>query len=213
MHRVVPIYLAINTSPSMARRLVEVEQMLVALTDELLSSPVLGDQVRIGVVSFADTADLVLPLTDLTRLGRMPRIPSGRETRFGPLFELLAKVVGRDLTVHRAMDAEVMRPMVFLLCDGLPTDNGWERSFAKFYGVAHAGVILATIGLDEKETQWLGSALRATAAFSWADERTYSLAARVEEVLLDHASILVTSRVISTPRGSSSGSPSPEQDA
>jgi len=197
MHRVVPIYLAINSSPSMSSRLAEVEQMLVAFTEELRSSPILGDQVRVGVVSFADTAELVLPLTDLTALRRMPRIPSGHETRFAPLFNLLGKVIDRDLAVQRAMDTEVVRPLVFLVCDGLPADTSWERSFARFYSVAHSSIVLATIGLDEEMTRSLQRALRAGSAYSWADERTYSLAARIVDVLLEHTSTLVTSKIIS----------------
>jgi uncharacterized protein YegL len=206
MHRVVPIYLAINSSPSMSSRLAEVEQMLVAFTEELRSSPILGDQVRVGVVSFADTAELVLPLTDLTALRRMPRIPSGRETRFAPLFDLLGKVIDRDLAVQRAMDTEVVRPLVFLVCDGLPADTSWERSFARFYSVAHASIVLATIGLNGEMTGSLQRALQAGSAYSWADERTYSLAARIVDVLLEHTSTLVTSKIISR------GQQSPERD-
>jgi uncharacterized protein YegL len=131
MQTVIPVYIAIDSSYSMQLHLDDVENAIARLREELLLNPVLGDRVRIAIVAFSDRAELVLPLTDLTLSPRIPGLRARGSTRWGPLFDLLSKVVIRDLDLLKSEGTLPGRPHVFMLSDALPTDD-WQSSFSKF---------------------------------------------------------------------------------
>lgn len=192
--RVLPIYLAVDTSGSMSEgtRLEAVQQAIIQLVDELLSSPALGDQVRVGIVAFADHAELVLPLTDLTELPSLPRLYARGSTLFGPLFQRLGRVIDHDLRVLRYQDTSTLRPFVFLITDGAPADRDWERSFQDFDRRTKAQLIVITTG-----TGWEGSEiwqrLRPVAVYEWNDNHDEVLATRIFGVVNDFARTLTRS--------------------
>jgi uncharacterized protein YegL len=199
MQRVLPIYLAVDTTASMSTRLQAVQEAIISLVDELLSSPALGDQVRVGIVAFADRAELVLPLTDLTELRSLPRLTARGATQFGPLFRQLTRVIEHDLRVLRARDTITFQPFVFLITDGLPVDPNWEKAFQEFDDRTRAQLVILGIGLDGTSTTLL-QRLRPVAIYTWEDDHVEVLAARIFTVLSDFAQSLVRSVQRSTGR-------------
>lgn len=200
MQRVLPIYLAVDTSGSMANsaRLQAVQEAIIQLVDELSSSPALGDQVRVGIVAFADRAELVLPLTDLTELRSLPRLSAHGATAFGPLFQLLARVIERDLRVLRSRDTVTLRPFVFLITDGwAAADANWERAFEDFDGRTRAQLVVIGIGSAANLTK-VRRRLRPVAVYEWDDTHDEVLATRIFTVLSDFAHSLTKSVVRST---------------
>jgi uncharacterized protein YegL len=199
MQRVLPIYLAVDTSGSMADsgRLQAVQEAIIQLVDELLSSPMLGDQVRVGIVSFADRAELVLPLTDLTELRSLPRMSARGSTDFGSLFHLLARVIERDLRVLRSRNTVTFRPFVFLITDGTPTDGDWEPAFHDFDGRTRAQLVMIGIGPAGRPTE-VHQRLRPVAVYEWDDTHDEVLATRIFSVFNDFVHSLTKSVVRST---------------
>ncbi|WP_371784355.1 vWA domain-containing protein [Streptosporangium subroseum] len=196
MRRVVPIYLVVNTSRSMAGRLVEIEHVLAAFADELLYSPILGDRVRVCVVAFADSARCVLPLSDLTEIVEFPKLVPGRETLFTPLFILLTRLTDADASAHMASGVVYDRPLVLLVTDGVPADPGWQRAFDRFYRHGHPRIVLITIGVGEPQTREMGAAMRVSSMQMLGDAPDQPLVNQIKATLMDHLAPLVTSRRI-----------------
>ncbi|MFE2757292.1 hypothetical protein ACFXGA_35375 [Actinosynnema sp. NPDC059335] len=199
MRRVMPIYLAVNSSPSMAGRLPEVGQLLDALADELLYSPLLGERVRLCLVTFSDTARCVLPLSDLTEGFPRPPLTAGRRTLFAPVFDLLGKLIGADASAHVASGITFDRPLVVLITDGVPLDRGWQRSFDRFYQGSHPRTLLVAVGLDPARAHELGGLLLASDVRVLDDTADQPLAAQVRSLLSNHLDALTTSRMIVRP--------------
>ncbi|MGN9784547.1 vWA domain-containing protein [Nonomuraea sp. ZG12] len=199
MRRVMPIYLVINTSRSMAGRLVEFEHALAAIADELLYSPLLGDRVRVCAVAFADSARCVLPLVDITEVEEFPKLVPGRETRFAPMFDLLTDLTNTDAAAHMASGVFAYRPLVLLVTDGAPADPGWERAFARFYRHAHPNIVLFTIGLRDSQAEEMGGAMRATFIRALGDAPDQPLMSEICAGLMDHLAPLATSRRLIRP--------------
>ncbi|MFI6162873.1 VWA domain-containing protein [Micromonospora haikouensis] len=198
MQRVLPLYLAVDTSASMYSGVEAVQQALIQLVDELLSSPALGEQVRVGIVTFSDDAELVLPLTDMTELRSLPRLHARGVTAYGPLFHRLARIVERDLRALRARDTLVFRPFVFLITDGLPVDGGWERAFQEFDRRTRARLVVIAIGLRDEFAevlQWL----RPVAVHRWYDTDDELLGTRIFTVVSNFARSLTTSVMLEPP--------------
>jgi uncharacterized protein YegL len=145
MQTVIPVYIAIDSSASMQLHVDDVESAIARLRDELLMNPVLADQVRVGIISFSDRAELLVPLTDLTASTHLPRLRTHGSTAWGPLFELLTKVITQDLRLLRSQGARIARPQVFMISDGPPMDP-WESSFANFVDATGARLSFIAIG-------------------------------------------------------------------
>jgi uncharacterized protein YegL len=192
VQRVLPMYIAVDTSSSMAGSWLEaVQQAIVEFTVELLSDPLLGETVRVGLIAFNDDAEVVLPLSDLTELRRLPRLHSRGRTQFGPVFRLLARVVERDHRVLLAGDTSTYAPFVFFITDGMPTDRGWERSYAEFRDRTRAQLVLVAIGLDAA-----GDALRELRplqVLQWRDAHEMGFAEWLLRTLEEYAQSLTRS--------------------
>ncbi|GHG31169.1 MULTISPECIES: vWA domain-containing protein [Amycolatopsis] len=196
MHRIMPLYLVVNTSRSMAARLVEIEHVLTALSDELLESPILGDRVRVCLVTFAESARCVLPLSDLTEVTDFPALSPGRETRFGPAFQLLTRLTGADSAAHLAAGVSFYRPLVLLVTDGVPADRGWREAFDQFYRHAHPRLILITLGVERSQAQQILDAMQVSGMRMLSDSPDQPLAKQILADLMAYTDELVTSRAI-----------------
>ena len=197
MRRVVPVYLVVNTSRTMVSRLDEVSHLLAHLKDLLLYSPLLADRVRVCLVTFADTAQVVLPLGDLTEVDEVPRLSIGRETRFRPVFDLLARLIDIDSASHMAAGAHFERPELFLITDGAPADRDWEKGYDRLYRRAHSTVSPFLVGVDQDQAALMGVALR-TSRVHVINDDDEAWSRTVLTALRERLEPMVTSRIINT---------------
>ncbi len=193
--RVLPVYLAIDVSGSMAgQSLASVEQALLQFADELAASPILGDTVRVAIIEFSDYPEVILPLSDMTRVRAIPRLRARGATNLGALFVFLEKLIRSDIHRLRGEDAQVFRPLVLLLTDGLPTDN-WRGAHESFMQTARANLIV--IAHEDVDGSFLEQ-LRALRIYRWTPwdgpGRTLS------NVVIEMTQSLVRSTVVTEPR-------------
>ncbi|MFZ5822826.1 MAG: VWA domain-containing protein [Bacillota bacterium] len=123
--RHLPVYLLIDTSGSMAGAPIEsVRQGLELFQREVAEDPFARDVVRVGVITFASSGDLItkglVPVAEF----RPPQLEASGVTRLDLAFQVLLESMDRD--VVRAVKGGQKgdwRPIVFLLTDGRPTDE------------------------------------------------------------------------------------------
>jgi uncharacterized protein YegL len=129
-----PLYVLIDVSFSMARdgKIHAANEITPGLADALALNPVVADKVRIGVVSFADSARVEVPLSDLSTLHAMPALRVRGETSFAGAFAFMADLLAMDLGQVMADGYIVHRPVIFVVTDGEPGlgDHGWRDSLA-----------------------------------------------------------------------------------
>ncbi len=123
--QVLPIYFVGDESHSMNGGPIEaVNHGLLDLRDEVAKHPLIGKKVRFGIITFADTAQTRLELSELSEELILPTLaPRGRGTSYASAFEALRAVIPADVALLKASGYQVHRPSVFFLSDGLPTDN------------------------------------------------------------------------------------------
>lgn len=100
-----------------------------ALLMDLHSDPYALETVWASVITFADTADQAVPLTELIGF-RAPPLRVRPGTALGAAITLLDECVRREVRTHSATTKGDWRPLVFLLTDGVPTDD-WRPAFEK----------------------------------------------------------------------------------
>ena len=123
--QVLPMYFVGDESHSMAGDpIAAVNQGLIDLRDEVAKHPLIGKKVRFGIITFADTAETRLQLSELSEDLVLPSLaPRGRGTSYASALEAVRQTIPADVALLKASGYQVHRPSVFFLSDGQPTDK------------------------------------------------------------------------------------------
>jgi uncharacterized protein YegL len=123
--QVLPMYFVGDESHSMNGAPIDaVNQGLLDLRDEVAKHPLIGKKVRFGIITFADSAQTRLQLSELSEELVLPTLaPRGRGTSYASAFEALRHAIPADVALLKASGYQVHRPSVFFLSDGLPTEK------------------------------------------------------------------------------------------
>jgi uncharacterized protein YegL len=128
--RHLPVYLLLDTSGSMDGAPIEsVRQGLELFQREVSTDPFARDVVKVGIITFADEAQLqngtLVPIGNF----QAPDLIAGGVTRLDLAFKVLLQSMDREPDVVKAVRGGQKgdwKPAVFVLTDGLPTDeNGY----------------------------------------------------------------------------------------
>jgi uncharacterized protein YegL len=133
--QVLPMYFVGDESHSMAGApIAAVNQGLIELRDEVAKHPLIGKKVRFGIITFADTAQTRLELSELSEDLMLPTLsPRGRGTSYASALEALRHTIPGDVALLKASGYQVHRPSVFFLSDGQPTEKAdrWRARLAE----------------------------------------------------------------------------------
>jgi uncharacterized protein YegL len=129
LQKCLPTYLLIDVSGSMQPHQAALNQTLQKLHRALADSPRVSEFAHMSIVAFSTQPWVVLEMVDMEYVPSMPEVMCDGATNYGPAFALVRQRIDGDLPALRAQGKAVMRPCVFLLTDGAPTDPGWEAGF------------------------------------------------------------------------------------
>jgi uncharacterized protein YegL len=123
--QVLPMYFVGDESHSMAGEpIAAVNRGLLDLRDEVAKHPLIGKKVRFGIITFADTAETRLELSELSEDLVLPTLsPRGRGTSYASALEALRQSIPADIALLKSTGYQVHRPSVFFLSDGQPTEK------------------------------------------------------------------------------------------
>src|SRR4029453_17288301 len=121
-----PFYVVIDESGSMAPHVPAVNSGLSALHGPLLRKPVAGAKVRFSVLGFSDDCVVRMHLPDLRHTSALPQLVSRGSTNYGTAFETLRRQIPQDVATLKSQQSAVHRPAVFFLSDGQPSDANWR---------------------------------------------------------------------------------------
>src|SRR5437868_3943666 len=120
--RRLPVYLLLDHSYSMVGDpITALNEGLSMRQRELMSDPQAVETVHISVINFAEHAN-PYPLVPIDQFSP-PTLQAEGSTSMGQAFDLLAKSIEGDLVLNTPNQHGDYRPLVFLLTDGVPTDE------------------------------------------------------------------------------------------
>lgn len=137
--RRLPVYLLVDVSGSMHGEPIEsVKSGLQMLVSALRKDPQALETAYLSVITFGNSATQTVPLTDLASF-QIPEISAGGCTALGEALDLVCDCAEREVVKSTSDVKGDWRPMIFLMTDGVPTDNpksGIDRFRKMKWGVA-----------------------------------------------------------------------------
>jgi uncharacterized protein YegL len=153
-----------------------INQSLPELHATLVQDPLIVDKSRISIISFSDSAEVILPMTKATDVADMPGLSATTHAaKFGPVFQVLRETIQRDLDLIKSEGFRVYRPAVFFISGSEPADPDWENQYQLLMNSRYAPHVISW-GVDDadaatlqriatpKMKAFLGGADRVTAA-------------------------------------------------
>lgn len=143
--RRLPVYLLIDVSGSMSGEPIEsVKNGLQMLVSALRKDPQALETAYLSVITFGSAAKQIVPLTELAAF-QTPELAAGGLTALGEALDLLCTCAQREVVKSTPEVKGDWRPMVFLMTDGLPTDNP-QPAIAKFRSMRWGATVSCVAG-------------------------------------------------------------------
>lgn len=155
---VLPCYLACDVSLSMTDHIAELNTGLREFRGAVHAEAAIADRVLCSLVGFGDKPFVVHGLYLTGEVAELPAPGPCAGTNFGPLFPFLRDVIEEDVRLLELHRVSVLRPLVFFLSDGQPTDPvTWPSAFAALCdpGWAHCPRLVA-FGVGDADEEALG---------------------------------------------------------
>ncbi|MGL5019431.1 MAG: vWA domain-containing protein [Luteolibacter sp.] len=129
--RRLPVFLLLDTSGSMSGEPIEqLKNGVQMLASALRQDPYALETVYLSVIAFSSTASELVPLTELAAF-QVPAITASGATSLGEALTLVASLASKALAKSTKSSKGDWKPMVFLMTDGVPTDD-WEKGLKRF---------------------------------------------------------------------------------
>ena len=129
--RKLPVYLLLDTSGSMSGEPIEaVKNGVQVMISSLRQNPQAIETAYISVITFDSEAKQIVPLTDLASF-QMVDIRATGTTALGAALTMVSNCIDNDVAKTTHEQKGDWKPLVFIMTDGIPTDN-WQNGLNEF---------------------------------------------------------------------------------
>ena len=193
--RRLPVYLLLDTSGSMTGEPIEaVKNGVQMMIHSLRQNPQAIETAFVSIITFDSEAKQLIPLTDLASFQTVDLKAAGT-TALGAALSLLADKLENEVTKTTLEQKGDWKPIVFIITDGVPTDD-WQAGFQKLKAVKKGLIVGCAAGnnADDKVLKEIADQvvrLSNTDAdsigkfFQWVSASIATTSTKVEETGID----------------------------
>jgi uncharacterized protein YegL len=144
--RRLPVYILADVSGSMQGTPIEsVKSGIRQLHRDLMGDPQAIESAYLSVITFANSAAQLVPLTEVAAFNP-PDLSASGNTNFGDALRMLTECFDRELVRTTAEQKGDWKPLVFILSDGAPTDTSWPMYAQQLRERRPANIIAVACG-------------------------------------------------------------------
>jgi uncharacterized protein YegL len=126
---ILPFYLVCDESGSMAGAPIDsINEAMPKLHHEIGTNPVVADKTQFSIIGFSDSAEVLLELSDLSRVTSLPTVTPKGGTSYSAALRCIKDQIELDIERLKREDHSVYRPVVFFLTDGHPSAD-WRTEW------------------------------------------------------------------------------------
>jgi uncharacterized protein YegL len=126
-----PLYIVVDESASMGPHIEELNAGMAELYDSLLAQPMAASRIRLSILGFSNEVIRHQRLVDIRAELDFPVFSSRTTTNYGAVFSYLAAALPEDISLLKSEGYAIIRPVVFVLTDGLPSDGeAWRGPYS-----------------------------------------------------------------------------------
>lgn len=193
--RRLPVYLLLDTSGSMTGEPIEaVKNGVQMMIHSLRQNPQAIETAFVSIITFDSDAKQLIPLTDLASFQTVDLKAAGT-TALGAALSLLTDKLENEVTKTTLEQKGDWKPIVFIMTDGVPTDD-WQAGFQKLKAVKKGLIVGCAAGnnADDKVLKEIADQvvrLSNTDAdsigkfFQWVSASIATTSTKVEETGID----------------------------
>ena len=131
MARRLPVYLLLDVSGSMTGEpITAVQNGVQTMVSALMGDPQALESAYISVITFSNSAEQLVPLTELSRF-TPPQLTAGGMTSLGEALKFVAQCADREVVKNTPEAKGDWKPLVFIMTDGGATDDV-EKGLVEF---------------------------------------------------------------------------------
>ncbi|UPK70822.1 vWA domain-containing protein [Chitinophaga filiformis] len=168
--RRLPVYLVLDTSGSMSGEPIEaVKNGVQVLISTLRQDPYALETAFLSLITFDTDARQLVPLTDLSSF-QMPELKAAGGTSLGAALQTVADSINREVAKSTIDVKGDWKPLVFLMTDGIPTDQ-WQRGLNAFQN-SKIGITVACAAGNGADVNLLKQITNTVVSLDTADAAT-----------------------------------------
>lgn len=168
--RRLPVYLVLDTSGSMSGEPIEaVKNGVQVLISTLRQDPYALETAFLSLITFDSDARQLVPLTDLSSF-QMPELKAAGGTSLGAALQTVADSINREVAKSTIDVKGDWKPLVFLMTDGIPTDQ-WQNGLNAFQN-SKIGITVACAAGNGADVNLLKQITNTVVSLDTADAAT-----------------------------------------
>lgn len=168
--RRLPVYLLLDCSGSMMGEPIEaVKNGVQVMVSTLRNNPQAIETAFISVITFDSSARQLIPLTELSNF-QMKDIQATGTTSLGDALKVLSNSIDNEVAKTTPETKGDWKPLVFIMTDGMPTDD-WKSGLAEFQK-RKAGIVVACAAGNNADTDVLKQITENVVSLETADTQS-----------------------------------------
>lgn len=124
-----PVYLVVDTSQSMQPHEPLLNETVENVFTLVGDSPRVAEFAHVSIITFNTAPHLVLEMTNIEEIEHLPVLACQGLTNYGEMFSMVRQRIEVDVARLIGQGRAVLRPAVFILTDGAPTDKDWATPY------------------------------------------------------------------------------------